>query len=289
MSSQVEQALDTAEVAQQEWSSVVLRQRLKLLGGLRASLCEHFEEFIDRVERTNASPADIMSSEIVPLADACRFVTKRGRQILAPQTHSWRDAAFWMGRIRVRTLREPWGVVLILAPSNYPLYLPGVQILQALAAGNAVIVKPALHGTAVIERLKKALVAGGIPGDLIQILPEGIEYGEEAIDAGVDKVVLTGSVHTGRAVLRRTAETITPTTMELSGCDAVFISSRGDVERAASCVAYALLMNGGATCIAPRRVFVAPANLEEFKTLLLKELNTRLDGREKPSFSIPIP
>ncbi|MFN3190109.1 MAG: aldehyde dehydrogenase family protein [Aureliella sp.] len=289
MSSQVEQALDAAEVAQQEWSNVVLRQRVKVVGGLRAHLCEHFEEFLSVIERPNASRADIMSSEMIPLADACRMVAKKGRQILAPQTHSWRDAAFWMGRIRVRTLHEPWGVVLILAPSNYPLYLPGVQMIQALAAGNAVIVKPALHGTAVIERLKQALIGCGLPEDLVQVLPEGIEYGEEAIDAGVDKVVLTGSVHTGRAVLRRTAETITPTTMELSGCDAVFISSRGDLERAVSCVAYALLMNGGATCIAPRRIFVAPSHLEDFKSLLVNELNTRLEGTTKRTFSIPVP
>lgn len=176
-----------------------------------------------------------------------------------------------MGRIGVDVLREPWGTVLILAPSNYPLFLPGVQIVQALAAGNAVLVKPAPGSEEVLQALKSCIVDAGIDEDLVQILPVGIEYAEEAMDQGVDKVFLTGSVHTGRAVMRRLSETLTPATMELSGCDAVFLTSQADLVRAAKCIHHALRMNGGATCIAPRRIFVTEPHREQFTEMLRQQ------------------
>lgn len=187
-----------------------------------------------------------------------------------------------MGRIGVTTIREPWGTILILAPSNYPLLLPGVQIVQALAAGNAVLVKPAPNGEPAMESWKKCLVAAGIPSDLLQILPTSVEAAEDAIEQGVDKVILTGSAQTGRAVLRRLSRTLTPSTLELSGCDAVFIMPQANLQQATRAIAYALQMNGGATCIAPRRIFVTAGNLSAFNDLLIQELNKRTDGAGNP-------
>ncbi len=85
-------------------------------------------------------------------------------------------------------------------------------------------------------------------------------------------MILTGSIETGRAVLREVAETITPATMELSGCDAVFVLPQADVARAAGAIAYALRLNGGETCIAPRRIFVTSQTQDELSQLLVQEL-----------------
>ena len=83
--------------------------------------------------------------------------------------------------------------------------------------------------------------------------------GPEASRAGFDYIVLTGSAETGVEVLRDAAETLTPAAMELSGCDAVFVLPGADSALVAACLAYGLRLNGGATCIAPRRVFVPEA------------------------------
>jgi len=192
---------------------------------------------------------------------------------LAPYSHQTLLGSWWMGRIGVSVRPEPWGLVLILAPWNYPLFLAGVQMIQAVAAGNAVLVKPSPGCERVTLLFRDCMTAAGIPKELVQVLPSDVEAGEAAIRLGVDKVVLTGSVGTGRQVLHMLADELTPSTMELSGCDAVFILPQADLKRAAKSIAFALKMNGGATCIAPRRIFVTAANKAALCDLLNEELN----------------
>lgn len=279
MKKEVEKALDAAEHAQESWASLVARQRLKVVGRIAAKIAASQTELVDAIERPNANRAEILASEVLPLADACRFASRVGRQVLAPKNHSIMKGAWWMGWIRVATSREPWGSVLIVSPSNYPLFLPGVQIIQAIAAGNAALVKPAPGGTRVLEVLLSCLKSAGVPEDLVRLLPETIEAGQEAIRQGVDKVVLTGSVHTGRAVMRELSETLTPSTMELSGCDAAFVLPQADIKRTAKAIAYGMTLNGGATCIAPRRIFVTRDNRKPLSERLIEELK-QLPRRE---------
>jgi acyl-CoA reductase-like NAD-dependent aldehyde dehydrogenase len=166
--------------------------------------------------------------------------------------------------------REPHGVVLVLAPSNYPFFLPAVQVLQALAAGNAVLVKPGENGAEAAFEIQARFCGAGFPQGLIQILGESPEHGAEAIELGVDKIVLTGSARTGAAVLAQAAETLTPCTMELSGNDAVFVMDDADAVLAAECVAYGVRLYGGRTCIAPRRVFVWESRVGDFRRELMR-------------------
>ena len=163
-------------------------------------------------------------------------------------------------------------MVLIIAPANYPLFLPGVQALQALAAGNAVLWKPAPGGTAAAEALRDVLVGCGLDPALLQLLDESPQAAADAIAAGVDKVFLTGSAATGTAVLSQLAAHHTPAVMELSGCDAVFVLPGAAVDRVVAALAFGLRLNGSATCMAPRRLFLVgdhpglmPAMLDAFK------------------------
>jgi acyl-CoA reductase-like NAD-dependent aldehyde dehydrogenase len=165
-------------------------------------------------------------------------------------------------------------VVLIIGPANYPLFLPGVQVLQALAAGNAVLWKPAPGGMAAAEALREILVGCGLDPALLQLLEESPEAAEDAIAAGVDKVFLTGSAATGTAVLHQLALRLTPAVMELSGCDAVFVLPGADLERTVDALTFGLRLNGSATCMAPRRLFLVgghpgllPALLDRLKDL----------------------
>jgi aldehyde dehydrogenase (NAD+) len=213
-------------------------------------------------------------SEVLPLAEACRFLEREAGWILADQRLSTHTRPFWLRRVSAETRREPLGVVLIIAPANYPLFLPGVQVLQALAAGNAVLWKPAAGGTAVAEALRDVLVGCGLDPALLQLLNECPQAAADAISAGVDKVFLTGSSATGTAVLHQLAAHPTPAVMELSGCDAVFVLPGAVVERVVAAMAFGLRLNGSATCMAPRRLFLVgahpglvPAMLDAFKNL----------------------
>jgi acyl-CoA reductase-like NAD-dependent aldehyde dehydrogenase len=170
--------------------------------------------------------------------------------------------------------------VLIIAPSNYPVFLAGVQLLQALTAGNAVLLKPGDGSSAAGVALTRICGAAGLDPHLIRVLPEAPTSVQDAIEAGVDKVILTGKAETGVAVLAELAPHLTPATLELSGCDAAFVREDADIDLAATALQYSLRLNGGATCMAPRRVFVARA--------LANALETRLAHlvRQLPPFPV---
>ena len=182
----VEPSLGQARAAQQIWAPQGLRARLAILRRARHSIAASAVEIAQSVpcEQPGAlhrSVADTLVSEVLPLVEACRFLEREARWILAPQRLSTHARPFWLRRVTAETTREPLGVVLIIAPANYPLFLPGVQVLQALAAGNAVLWKPAAGGTATAEALRGVLVQCGLDPALLQLLDESPHAAVDAI------------------------------------------------------------------------------------------------------------
>lgn len=258
---------------QAQWHHTPLSQRLRIIARLPSLIARHADELCDTVVRTAAQPGEVLASELLPLAEASRYVAKRGKQALQPRRLSNRDGAWWMGSIGILETRQPWGVVLVIGPSNYPLLLPGVQVIQALAAGNGVLIKPAPHGDAVMDKLADLCSMAGVPRGLIRVLETTPEAAQSAIELGVDKVLFTGSLSTGRKVAQQLVPTMTPAAMELSGNDPVLVLDDADHQRVASAVAYALQLNGGQTCIGPRRLFATKKTLAQLLPLLRAELH----------------
>lgn len=284
-------ALERARAAQQLWARRPLPSRLAILRRARHCMAAQGVQLAQSVpaEQPGAlhrSVADTLVSEVLPLAEACRFLEREARWILAPQRLSDHTRPFWLRRVAAETTREPLGVVLLIAPANYPLFLPGVQALQALAAGNAVLWKPAEGGAPAAQALRAILVDCGLDPALLQVLSTSHHAALQAITAGVDKVFLTGSATTGAAVLHQLAAQATPAVMELSGCDAVFVLPGAPVERVAAALAFGLRLNGSATCMAPRRLFLVgeqpgllPAVLDLFRNLPAVTLPARTQAQ----------
>lgn len=249
-----------ARKAQAEWAARPLSERLYHLRLLRHRLAETADDLVRTVAAGTGRPAaEILSSELLPLADACRFLEREAPRVLAPRRLGSEGRPAWLGGVESEVRREPLGLVLVLAPSNYPLFLPGVQALQALAAGNAVLWKPGRGGFAAAKAFADLTALAGMDWRLVIPLAESEEAARAAIEARPDKVVLTGSASTGRRVLGELGSRLIPATAELSGCDAMFVLPGADashLERAALAVRFGLALNSGATCIAPRRVFV---------------------------------
>ncbi len=265
-------ALDRLRAAQADWQQRDFRERLQVVGRIAGLLASHGETIARQVHRPAATLGEILASELLPLAEACRYVGKRGGEILRPRRLRQGDGAWWMGSVQVTELREPLGVVLIIGPSNYPVFLPGVQVIQAIAAGNAVIVKPAPGCEQALESFLRLCHEAGAPLDLLLQLDSDPQASAPFVQAGVDKVIFTGSLGTGRQVAALCAAHMTPAAMELSGNDAVVVCEDADLSRVASSLAYALSLNGGQTCIAPRRVFATRATLDRLIPLLREEL-----------------
>lgn len=265
--------------AQHGWRATPLRRRLAVVRKLRREIANAATDLAATVPANLAgalhrSLAETLTAEVLPLAEACHFLEKEATRLLAPVTESKRTRPLWLHRVTVETRRHPLGTVLILAPANYPLFLPGVQVLQALVAGNAVLWKPAPGTSAPAHALRALLISSGLDADLLRILPESPAAAQQAVTTGVDKVFLTGSAETGKTVLGQLAQTVTPAVMELSGCDAVFVLPGADVDRAADAIAFGLRLNGSFTCMAPRRIFVARGMVPHFTAALLPRVQT---------------
>jgi acyl-CoA reductase-like NAD-dependent aldehyde dehydrogenase len=232
---------------------------------------------ITLAQRVTGSPgrtlAETLVAEVLPLVDACRFLERQAPRLLAPKRLPARGRPFWLWGGSLEIHRDPLGVVLIIASSNYPLFLPGVQAVQALAAGNAVLLKPGRGGSAAARALAHFLAAAGLDRRLLQVLPEAPAVAQAVIHAGIDKVLMTGAVSSGAAVLAELAPRLTPAVMELSGCDAAFVRADAHVQLVGRALAFALRLNGGATCIAPRRVFVARPLVARLETALTYAAN----------------
>lgn len=261
--------LEPIRAAQRRWHRTPLRERLDFIRRLRHLLVDNALALAGAAALPRQRPvAEALAGEVIPLADACRFLERRAASLLAPVRLGSRGRPLWLRGMRAEIHREPLGLVLVIGPFNYPLFLPGVQTLQALAAGNAVLLKPGLGGGSAARALSEIARTAGLDPDLVRVLPETPEAAQAAMNAGVDKVVLTGSAETGAVVLSQLAPRLVPATMELSGSDAVIVRDDADLDLVTRALAFGLRWNAGATCIAPRRVIVAEARAAELERRL---------------------
>jgi acyl-CoA reductase-like NAD-dependent aldehyde dehydrogenase len=249
--------MTAARAAQSRWSGTSLARRLDLLRALRRLIAESASELAEVSASARQRPAlESLTAEVLPLAEACRFLEREARKILAPRRLGRRGRPLWLAGGRGEIQREPVGVVLIIGPGNYPLLLPGVQLIQALVAGNAVLLKPGLGGAPAARLFCRLIVRAGFDPQLVGLLPESAEFARAAILARPDKVLFTGSAATGEKILAQLAPHLIPATMELSGCDAVVVRADADLDLVVRALAFGLTLNGGATCMSPKRVFV---------------------------------
>lgn len=255
--------------AQARWAAMPMRDRLEILKRTRHSLAQHAEELAAAMTPELArTPADTLVAEVLPLLEAIGFLERQAARVLATRRLGRAGRPLWLRGVDSEIRRVPFGNILVIGPANYPLFLPGVQILQALAAGNAVTWKPGRGGAAVAQLCAQLLADAGLPRDLLTVTDDTVEAAEDALDARPDKVIFTGSGATGRVLLRKLAETATPSVMELSGCDAVLVLPSADLARTARALTFGMRLNGSATCMAPRRLILAGLSQPQRSALL---------------------
>ncbi len=255
---EVRHAIISARNAQVDWAQRRISERAQLIGTLRPLLAECTTELARIAGAVNGRPvAEKIVSEVLPLLESARFLEKNAARILRPKRFGAAGRPLWLSGSSFEVARAPFGLVLIVAPANYPLFIPAVQILHALAAGNAVLVKPAACASAPVTFfVDEVLQRSGIPPELVQILPESVHAARSAVRFGIDKAVFTGSSENGRDFLEELATQNTPSVMELSGADAVFVRADADVNLAAKAIAFGFRLNAGNTCMAPHAIVV---------------------------------
>ena len=269
---EVSAALATARNAQVQWAQRPAAERAQLIGDLRPLLAGEAENIAQVAAAVGERPvAEKLVSEVLPLLDACRFLQKNAARILRTRRFGRSGRPAWLHGSSFEVQRKPFGIVLIVGPSNYPLFIPAVQMLHALAAGNAVLIKPAPDATQPLAYLlEHVLSPAGVPHDLVQLLPESVEAAQDAVRSGIDKAIFTGSSANGRDFLRHLARHNTPSVMELSGADSVFVRADADLELAADAIAFGVRLNAGNTCMAPHTIVAHVSVAERLAETLAK-------------------
>jgi acyl-CoA reductase-like NAD-dependent aldehyde dehydrogenase len=262
--------LDTGQYrrAQQSWATLSAAARIAVLRRFRHALGNSPQHLLESVaQHRGVSELEALASEIMPLAEACRWLESNSAKVLATRKATG-SAPLLMHGLRIEIVREPLGLILIIAPGNYPLFLAGVQALQALAAGNAVLLKPAPNTTQLMTRLRDALLVAGLPMDLLTLLPEEIGGLDELISTpnGPDHIVVTGSARTGRAIQQLIVDSgrLVSLTAELSGADICIVLPDAELNGVARALRFAANLNRGRSCIAPRLVLVPLDRESEF-------------------------
>lgn len=261
--------------SQRRWATLPLVERLQVIRNTRHSAALQSEAFADAIGADlQRSRSDTLTAELLPLLDAMRFLERNSRSILAPKRLGAAGRPLWLIGVQAETRHIPLGHIVVIGPSNFPLFLPGVQALQALVAGNCVTWKPGLGGRGVALLLANILRANGLPRGVLSITGESVEAAQEALGKRPDKVIFTGSFASGRQVMRALAETATPSVMELSGADAIAVLPSANLAVAAKAIAFGLRLNGAEVCMSPRRLVATPETMLALRPLLEAELAT---------------
>jgi len=251
-----------ARAAQPGWEALGFEGRGRILRRLRDWVLDHRDEVAGSiVAETGKTHDDALLAEVNYAALALPFWASHAPRWLADERVRTPNPLLVGRRLVVRY--APVGVVGVIAPWNYPLLNAFGDCVPALAAGNAVVLKPSEHTPLTSLLMADALREAGAPPDVLTVAVGAGETGAALVDAA-DMVMFTGSTATGRRVMERAARTLTPVSLELGGKDPMIVLADADLERASNFAAYHAMQNGGQTCISIERAYVEAPVHDEF-------------------------
>lgn len=257
---EVEAAVARAREAQGAWARLSPRERATRMRKVARVLSDRGEALADTIRSETGKPLTEAFAEVLVSVDLIRFYARMAPRHLAPR----RMGTGWVMSKIAWVEREPYGVVGGITPWNYPLILAMDCVTPALFTGNAVVLKPSEFTPLSSLVIPDLLEAAGIPRDLVQVATGDGSTGKHLVEAGVDRLVFTGSTATGRKVMEGAARTLTPVTLELGGKDPAIVLEDADLERAARGVVFGGFFNAGQTCISVERVYVVRSIHERF-------------------------
>jgi acyl-CoA reductase-like NAD-dependent aldehyde dehydrogenase/choline dehydrogenase-like flavoprotein len=251
-----------AREAQPAWAAAGFDARADVLLAARAWLAANGERVVETICGETGRPADeTQFAELSYGLAALEFWAKMAPVYLADEEiHS--ASPFVRGR-KLLVRYAPVGVVGVIGPWNYPLNNSFGDCIPALAAGNAVVLKPSEVTPLTSLLMAEMLAECGLPEGVFSVATGRGETGAALVDE-VDAVMFTGSVETGKKVMAQAAQTLTPVSLELGGKDPMIVLADADIERAANAAVSYGMNNSGQVCISVERIYVEEPVHDEF-------------------------
>ena len=267
--------LHRAREAQASWAATPVPSRCALIRHLGQVIYSRRHELAERVTRETGKPrAEALFADVLISLETAKYYARQAPRLLREERvpHQNLAAKAKSGRL----LYEPFGVIAVIAPWNYPLAIPLGQIIPAIVAGNAVVLKPSELSPSCGQLIADCFADAGFPPHLLQVVHGGGEVGTALIEARPDKVIFTGSSAAGRHVAETCARQLIPSVLELGGKDAMIVLADADLEAASSAAVWGAFTNCGQACLSVERIFVQQGIADQFtqrvvaKTRLLR-------------------
>lgn len=272
----VEEAIANARKGQQEWTDIPLMEREKIIRKFVDLLEEHKKEIIAVCTRESGKHVGTTIFEFRQTASVFTGYMESAKRldgkILVPGSEPGHDGKTAGDLILVT--HEPLGTVAAIVPFNAPMLLYGYKVAPALAAGNAVIVKPPTDNPLTSILLTELLLEAGVPGNTLQLVTgSGSQVGDWLVRSpDIDAVSMTGSTRVGTEIAGIMAKRLAPCTLELGGNDPFIVLQDADINQAAVSACGSRKGNSGQICISSKRFIVHNSIIESFTEKLLEQV-----------------
>ncbi len=253
--SEVQGAVARARAAQSGWNGLGVQKRVAILRKFQRLLHEKKSHVARLITREAGKPyVEALLTEVLVVLDAARFCIDHAYSFLRDQALPHANLA--MKTKAGRIVREPYGVIGIISPWNYPFSIPATESLAALVTGNALVVKPSEFTSLAAVELAALLHEAGVPQDVFQVMVGDGATGAALIHSEIDKLIFTGSVPTGKRIAQAAAARLLPMVLELGGKDSMLVLDDADIEVASSGAVWGALVNAGQACLSVERCYV---------------------------------
>ncbi|UJF16612.1 aldehyde dehydrogenase [Jeotgalibaca sp. MA1X17-3] len=243
--------------------------RVEQLEKLYQAIQTYSPQIIDALyQDLHKSEVESYSSEIGYVLGNIRETKKKLKKWMKPQKA--KNPIFLFGS-KSYILSEPYGVMLIIGPFNYPFQLVIEPLIGAIAAGNTVIIKPS-ELTPTVSRVVKKMVEDTFESNYIKVVEGAVEVTTELLAQPMDYIFFTGSPRIGKVVMKAAAENLTPVTLELGGKSPAIVTKQSDLNQTAKTIVWGKYLNAGQTCVAPDYVLVDENVKDEFLSLLIHHI-----------------
>jgi acyl-CoA reductase-like NAD-dependent aldehyde dehydrogenase len=283
---EVQSAVADARRAAPAWRNLGPGGRARYLVHLKEALFKRRHDLAALITREAGKPRlEALLAEVMVALDGLGYLAGHGPAFLAPESVPHQNLAVRFKRGRLEY--EPYGVIGIISPSNYPFSIPMNQVGAALIAGNTVVLKPSEFtpqaGLAIQAIADDARLPAGV---LNVIVGDGIT-GAALVKAAIDKLVFTGSVSTGKRIQAEAAARLLPTVLELGGKDPVIVCADADLDLASSGTVWGAFTNAGQACLSAERVYVVNGVADRFTELCVeKTRRLRVGAGEDPDTEV---
>ncbi|HET8781864.1 MAG TPA: aldehyde dehydrogenase family protein [Pyrinomonadaceae bacterium] len=275
--SDVATAVRHARSAQPAWAALSYDERASYVLRARELVLDQTEEIANLISReTGKPPAEAISMEVVPTLDLMNYFARNTVALLKRQKIDIGQYGL-MGRSSY-IFYKPLGVVGIISPWNFPWATPLDEVVMALMAGNAVVLKPSELTSLTALKIGAIFKEAQLPDGLLTIVTGDGSTGAALVEAGVDKVMFTGSVATGKRVAEAAAKRLIPVVLELGGKDPMIVLEDASLENAARAAIWGAFCNSGQACASIERCYVHESVAQQFIDLVVKETRALRQG-----------